>query len=164
MPTHRGSFLLPNSLTGYIPPVYTHSKCRAGFLAGITSGTLFFRGFDMARFDDSLRGYGHPTMKRDEFICSYCGLDGKASFSYWLSLSIDHLLPKGHPNRDNPDYITTACMFCNTADNQYFYRAKERGLRFNGLSRKQLIDQRRPYVENVRRGYRDFWKVEVKTP
>lgn len=116
----------------------------------------------MARFDDSLRGYGYPVMKRDGFTCSYCGLDGRKCFSNWLSLSVDHLLPKGHPKRNDSNYITTACMFCNTADNQYFLKAKERGLRFDGLSRKQLIAQRRPYVENVRRGYRDFWENCVR--
>ncbi len=116
----------------------------------------------MTPYSDSLRGYGHPIFARDEFICQYCGLDGRESFDNWLSLTVDHLLPKGHPLRDDPDFIVTACKFCNTADNQYFARAQERGLAFDGLSRSELVDQRRPYVETTRRSYRDFWEKNVR--
>src|SRR5215467_11179175 len=74
----------------------------------------------MAGFDDALRGYAYPIHKRDGFRCRYCGLDGRQSFASWLSLSWDHLLPKGDPRRDDPTYIVTSCMFCNVADNRYF--------------------------------------------
>jgi 5-methylcytosine-specific restriction endonuclease McrA len=66
----------------------------------------------MPGFTDALRGYAFPVHKRDKFKCRYCGLDGMASFANWLSLSWDHLLPRGHPERDNLEYIVTACMFC----------------------------------------------------
>lgn len=102
----------------------------------------------MAAFDDALRGYALAVHKRDGFKCRYCGLDGTLSFGNWLSLSWDHLLPKGHIIRDNPDYIVAACMFCNTADNQYFRHAEKRGLLFDGLTPDQLVAQRLPYVEN----------------
>ncbi len=101
-------------------------------------------------------------MQRDKFICRYCGLDGKEAFASWLSLSEDHLLPKGHPKRDDPDFIVTACQFCNVADNQYFRRAKERGIQFEGLSQEELVSQRRPYVDKVRRDYRSFWEAHVR--
>jgi hypothetical protein len=74
----------------------------------------------------------------------------------------DHLLPKGHPDRDSPDYIVTSCMFCNTADNRYFDLALERGLRFDGLTPEELVDLRRPYVERTREGYRTFWREYVR--
>src|SRR5690349_15259172 len=90
-------------------------------------------------FDDALRGYAFPVHQRDVFVCQYCGLDGTKSFDSWLSLSWDHLLPKGHPDRDNLEYIVTACFFCNVADNQYFRRAQERGLRFDGMTREALV-------------------------
>jgi 5-methylcytosine-specific restriction endonuclease McrA len=69
----------------------------------------------MPGFTDALRGYALAVHRRDGFQCRYCGLDGAATFAAWLSL-----YPKGRPNRDNPDYLVTACMFCNTADNRYF--------------------------------------------
>lgn len=115
----------------------------------------------MRKFDDALRGYAHEVLKRDGFRCRYCGLDGSASFSAWLSLSWDHLLPKGHPERDNPEFIVAVCMFCNTADNQYFQHAQSRQLRFDGLSREQLVEQRKPYVGATRAEYRTFWEEHV---
>ena len=117
----------------------------------------------MTKFDDSLRGYGFPIHQRDNFKCRYCGADGTKSFDTWLTLSCDHLLPKGHPDRDNPDYIVTACRFCNEADNHYFEKAEERGLTFDGKTPNELVAQRKPYVQKVRQGYSDFWEKKVNT-
>lgn len=116
----------------------------------------------MPGFTDSLRGYALEVHRRDDFRCRYCGLDGTASFAAWLSLSWDHLLPKGNPNRDNPDFIVTACMFCNTADNRYFDLADKRGVRFDNLTPEQLVNQRRPYVEKTRESYEAFWAEHVQ--
>jgi hypothetical protein len=108
-------------------------------------------------FGDSLRGYAFRVHQRDEFRCRYCALDGRASFASWLSLSWDHLLPKGDANRENEDFIVTACMFCNSADNHYFLNASKRGILFDGLTPDQLVDQRRPYVMKTRDAYYEFW-------
>jgi hypothetical protein len=113
-------------------------------------------------FTDALRGYVFPVHKRDNFMCRYCGLDGTQSFAHWLSLSWDHLLPQGYPNRDNLDYIVTACMFCNTADNRYFDHAEQRGLRFDGLTPDELVTRRLHYVEKTRRSYQEFWEKYVR--
>jgi 5-methylcytosine-specific restriction endonuclease McrA len=117
----------------------------------------------MPGFTDALRGYALPIHRRDAFCCRYCGLDGTQSFANWLSLSWDHLLPKSHPNRDNPDYIVTACMFCNTADNRYFDLAAKRGLRLEGLTPDELVAQRLPYVEKTRDSYREFWADHIES-
>lgn len=118
----------------------------------------------MARFTDSLRGYAFAVHKRDGWVCQYCGLDGTKRFSDWLALSWDHLLPKDHQSRDDPNFITTACFFCNVADNRYFDYAQQRGLIFEGLSRTELIEQRRPFVERTRASYQSFWKEKVEVP
>jgi hypothetical protein len=115
----------------------------------------------MAGFPDALRGYAYPVHRKDGFRCRYCGLDGTQTFGSWLSLSWDHLLPKGHLNRDNLDYIVTACMFCNTADNRYFDNAEKRGLSFDGLTPDQLVAQRLPFVQATRDSYREFWEAHV---
>ena len=115
----------------------------------------------MTQRNTSLTGYAFPIHKRDGFVCRYCGLDGKMSFENWLTLSQDHLLPKGHPDRDNSDYIVTACAFCNVAENRYFESAAKRSLNFEGLSPNELVAQRRPYVLAVRNRYREFWEKEV---
>lgn len=115
----------------------------------------------MRKFTDALRGYALAVLQRDGFRCRYCGLDGTASFSAWLSLSWDHLLPRGHANRDDPAYIVASCVFCNAADNRYFDQASKRGLRFDDLTPAQLVEQRRPYVEATRAEYRKFWEANI---
>jgi hypothetical protein len=116
----------------------------------------------MPKFDDALRGYAHAVHIRDGFRCRYCGLDGTKNFENWLHLSWDHLLPKGHPNRDDEKFIVTSCLFCNTADNQFFAQAKKRGLQFEAMSSEELIAQRLPYVMATRKKYNEFWDKEVK--
>jgi hypothetical protein len=115
----------------------------------------------MAGFTDALRGYAFPVHKRDGFKCRYCGLDGTESFANWLTLSWDHLLPRGHPERDNLEFIVTACLFCNTADNRYFDLAEKRGLILDGLTPDELVAQRLAYVEATRKSYREFWDAQV---
>ena len=116
----------------------------------------------MPKFDDALRGYAHGILKRDGFRCRYCGLDGSASFENWVTLSWDHLLPRGHPDRDNPDFIVAACTFCNTADNRYFDKSAANGFDFTGLTRDELVERRRPSVERTRSEYRTFWEMNVR--
>ncbi len=117
----------------------------------------------MTHSDESLRGYGHKIHQRDDFTCRYCGVDGKACFDTWLTLTVDHLLPKGHPKRECRDFKVTACHFCNTADNRYFDYAEERGLEFDGKTPDELVKQRKPYVERVREDRRKFWEKHVKS-
>lgn len=116
----------------------------------------------MNSFTDSLRGYCYKVHKRDRFTCVYCGLNGAHSFAAWLSLSGDHLLPTGHQDRNNPEYIVTACCFCNAADNRYFDHAVARGITFDGRSREELIAQRKPFVLKTRMEYQEFWLKHVQ--
>jgi len=116
----------------------------------------------MPSFTDALRGYALSTHRRGGWTCVYCGLDGRQSLAHWLSLSWEHLLPKGNPQRDEARFIVTSCMFCNVADNRYFDRAKERGVTFEGRSPEDLIAQRKPYVMKTREAYREFWEANVR--
>lgn len=115
----------------------------------------------MAKYGDALRGYAFTIHKRDNFKCRYCGIDGTKSFDSWLTLSWDHLLPRGHPIRDHLDFIVTACNFCNTADNWYFKHEEKRGLEFDDMTPEELVAQRLPYVMKTRQNYREFWEVNV---
>jgi hypothetical protein len=116
----------------------------------------------MPKYTDSLRGYAFSTHQRDHFRCRYCGLDGTKSFENWVSLSWDHLLPHGDSRRDRPEFIVTACMFCNTADNRYFDQANARGLRFENKSPDDLVKQRQLYVDRTRSNYKEFWEKKVR--
>jgi 5-methylcytosine-specific restriction endonuclease McrA len=110
---------------------------------------------------ESLRGYAYDVHKRDGFRCVYCGLDGTESFSNWLTLTRDHLLPKGHQKRNEQAFIVTACSFCNTADNHYLEREIKAGHNFDEPSREKLIDRRKQTVLKVREDFKTFWKENV---
>ncbi|MNR01427.1 hypothetical protein D3C85_1172310 [compost metagenome] len=115
----------------------------------------------MKKYSDSLRGYAFKVLERDGFKCVYCGLDGTASFDTWAAMSWDHLLPKGHPQRDEEAYIVCACNFCNGADNRYFGQLERRGLSLLDLSPAQLVEQRRAGVQRTRDAYHAFWLEKV---
>jgi len=117
----------------------------------------------METYTDALRGYAYEVHKRDNFRCRYCGVDGLQSFDVWLTLTLDHLLPKDHPNPNNQEYMVTACHFCNTADNRHFDKAEQYGLQFDNMTPEQLVEQRRKYVHITRNEYRDFWETQVKS-
>ncbi len=109
----------------------------------------------MAKFTDSLRGYAFRTVhRRDDFVCVYCGLDGKV-WPNWLFLSWDHLLPRGHPERDNEEYIITACIFCNVCHNRTTFDVE-------GKTPAELIEQKKPFILQRRNEYRDFWERYVR--
>jgi len=108
----------------------------------------------MAKYIDSLRGYTHEILKRDGFVCRYCGLDGK-TWPYWLYLSRDHLLPEGDPKRDDPNFIVAACRFCNEVHNKTPRDVE-------GKTRDQLVEQKRPDVAARRDEYKRFWDEHVK--
>ena len=102
----------------------------------------------------SLRGYAFPTHQRDNFVCVYCGLDGKL-WPKWLYLSWDHLLPKGNPKRGEPEFIVTACTFCNGLHNRTRFNVK-------GKTPKELVAQKKEKVLARRSEYKEFWEANVR--
>lgn len=108
----------------------------------------------MAKFGDSLRGYGHPIFKRDGFRCQYCGWEG-SKWPDWTFLSVDHLLPPRHPDREQPEFKVTACFFCNTLANRAVFDVE-------GKTPAQLLVQKRPVVLARREDYHVFWTEHVE--
>ena len=107
----------------------------------------------MPKFGDALRDYAHPTLARNKFVCTYCGLDGKY-WPNWVYLSWDHLVPKSDPRRDDQAYIVAACTFCNALHNKTKFD-------IIGKSSQEIIDQKKPLVLERRGEYKDFWKENV---
>ena len=55
------------------------------------------------------------VLKRDNYICQYCGKDGFESFESWCYLDVDHFnrnLSDSEINNENN--LITACRFCNS--------------------------------------------------
>jgi hypothetical protein len=104
-------------------------------------------------------GYAQDVFRRDNYVCCYCQLDGKVSFDKWLTLCCDHLLSRQHAQRDNIEFIVTACTFCNTVENRFFSKVE---MVFDGQTREQLIAQKRPFVIKSRQVYLDYWNAHVQ--
>ena len=56
---------------------------------------------------------GLQILKRDHFVCQYCGLDGMASFENALVRSVDFLYPRAHTGRKHPRNLVACCRPCN---------------------------------------------------
>jgi hypothetical protein len=148
-----------------LPPVLCGSCSPQSFALAVVSPAAeqsLLVSETQGSFTDALRGYAYPIHRRDGFRCVYCGRDGSSSFDDWLTKTWDHLLPKGHPQRDDPEYIVTACHFCNVADNRYFDKASQRGISFDGKTRDDLVALRKKYVFETRDAYRRFWEQRVR--
>jgi len=110
----------------------------------------------MTSYNDALRGYAHSVLKRDAFRCRYCGWDG-SQWPNWLYLSWDHLLPKGHPQRDDERYIVCACRFCNECCNRTKFQV-------DGRAPEEIVEAKRAAINKVRNDYFQFWDSEGPEP
>lgn len=105
-------------------------------------------------YTDSLRGYSHLVHRRDGFRCTYCGLDG-SKWPSWLFLSQDHLLPVGHPLRDDERFIVTACRICNEFHKRTLFDV-------GGRSPEEIIALKRTAIGSRRAEYEEFWRRNVE--
>jgi hypothetical protein len=48
------------------------------------------------------------TFRRDNFVCTYCGADGRE-----YKLHCDHIIPVSRGGSNHPVNLTTACDYCN---------------------------------------------------
>jgi 5-methylcytosine-specific restriction endonuclease McrA len=57
---------------------------------------------------------GRKILERDDYVCRYCGLDGRASFENALVMRVDFVIPRAHKGKKNPDNLVACCTSCNT--------------------------------------------------
>src|ERR1700680_5297126 len=56
---------------------------------------------------------GTDILKRDQFRCQYCGLDGMANFENSLIMTVDFVIPRARKGKKDPRNLVTACRPCN---------------------------------------------------
>lgn len=106
----------------------------------------------MAKYIDSLRGYGYRVNKRDGFICKYCGFDGR-SFHNWLQLTIDHILPRGQGGSDDDNNKITVCHACNSITSRMKF--------LKDKTKEGIIQEKIQRVKERQTEYRRFWQEKV---
>jgi hypothetical protein len=57
---------------------------------------------------------GRKILARDNYVCQYCGLDGRASFENALVMRVDFVVPRARKGKKNADNLVACCAPCNT--------------------------------------------------
>jgi 5-methylcytosine-specific restriction endonuclease McrA len=57
---------------------------------------------------------GRKILERDNYVCQYCGLDGRASFENALIMRVDFVMPRARKGKKRPDNLVACCAPCNT--------------------------------------------------
>lgn len=64
---------------------------------------------------------GRKILERDNYVCQYCGLDGRASFENALVMRVDFVVPRAHKGKKTPDNLVACCVPCNTIKGKKVY-------------------------------------------
>ena len=57
---------------------------------------------------------GRKILERDNYVCQYCGLDGRASFENALAMRVDFVVPRARKGKKDPGNLVACCSPCNS--------------------------------------------------
>jgi 5-methylcytosine-specific restriction endonuclease McrA len=57
---------------------------------------------------------GRKILERDDYVCRYCGLDGRANFENALVMRVDFVIPRARKGKKDPSNLVACCTPCNT--------------------------------------------------
>jgi 5-methylcytosine-specific restriction endonuclease McrA len=81
---------------------------------------------------------GRKILERDNYVCRYCGLDGRASFENALVMRVDFVIPRAHKGKKNPDNLVACCTPCNTIKGTRVYANFEEAKAYVLARREEL--------------------------
>jgi 5-methylcytosine-specific restriction endonuclease McrA len=64
---------------------------------------------------------GRKILERDDYVCRYCGLDGRASFENALVMRVDFVVPRARRGKKDPSNLVACCSPCNTIKGTRIY-------------------------------------------
>jgi 5-methylcytosine-specific restriction endonuclease McrA len=59
-------------------------------------------------------GEGRKILERDNYVCRYCGLDGRGSFENALVMRVDFVIPRARKGKKDASNLVACCSPCNT--------------------------------------------------
>ncbi|HUL34229.1 MAG TPA: HNH endonuclease [Candidatus Eisenbacteria bacterium] len=71
------------------------------------------------------REEGRKILERDNYVCQYCGLDGRASFENALVMRVDFVKPRARKGKKDPGNLVACCIPCNTIKGTRVYASFE---------------------------------------
>jgi len=83
---------------------------------------------------------GRKILERDDYVCRYCGLDGRASFENALIMRVDFVVPRAHKGKKNPSNLVACCTPCNTIKGTRVYASFEEA-KSHVLARREELRQ-----------------------
>jgi 5-methylcytosine-specific restriction endonuclease McrA len=89
---------------------------------------------------------GRKILERDNYVCKYCGLDGRASFENALMMRVDFVMPRARKGRKEPANLVACCTPCNTVKGTRVYKS---------------FDDAKAYVLGQRELLRKAWESKV---
>jgi 5-methylcytosine-specific restriction endonuclease McrA len=66
---------------------------------------------------------GRKILERDDYVCRYCGLDGRASFESALVMRVDFVVPRARKGKKDPGNLVACCSPCNTIKGTRMYKS-----------------------------------------
>jgi 5-methylcytosine-specific restriction endonuclease McrA len=92
---------------------------------------------------------GRKILERDNYVCRYCGLDGRASFENALIMRVDFVVARARKGKKDPSNLVACCGPCNTI----------KGTRIYGS-----FDQAKAHVLAAREELRNSWQQKTARP
>jgi hypothetical protein len=84
------------------------------------------------------REEGRKILERDDYVCRYCGLDGRASFENALVMRVDFVVPRARKGKKDPSNLVACCTPCNTIKGTRVYASFDESKAFVLAQREQL--------------------------
>ena len=81
---------------------------------------------------------GRKILERDNYVCQYCGLDGRASFENAVIMRVDFIIPRARKGKKEPNNLVACCAPCNTIKGTKVYASFERAKDHVLAQREQL--------------------------
>ena len=81
---------------------------------------------------------GRKILDRDNYVCQYCGLDGRASFENALIMRVDFIIPRARKGKKDPSNLVACCGPCNTIKGTKVYASFDKAKEFVLSRREQL--------------------------
>jgi len=81
---------------------------------------------------------GTNILKRDQFRCQYCGLDGTANFENSLIMTVDFVIPRARKGKKDPRNLVTACRPCNLLKGRHTFKNFEEAKEYVLKQREEL--------------------------
>ena len=84
------------------------------------------------------REEGRKILERDDYVCRYCGLDGRAGFENALAMRVDFVVPRARKGKKDPSNLVACCTPCNTIKGTRVYASFDEAKAFVLARREQL--------------------------